>query len=84
MSDDNRANDNDADGQADEDRLPWLEAVEEDGDGDGGGTAGTSGHDSGSAREIPVYTPPSVPLVEAVTMRAVIHGAHRPPFDTRV
>ena len=35
MSDDNRANDNDADGQADEDRLPWLEAVEEDGDGDG-------------------------------------------------
>lgn len=34
MSDDNRANDNDA-GTADEDRLPWLEAVEEDGDGDG-------------------------------------------------
>jgi len=35
MSDDNRANDNDAGGTADEDRLPWLEAVEEDGDGDG-------------------------------------------------
>ena len=36
MSDDNRANDNDsAAGPADEDRLPWLEAVEEDGDGGG-------------------------------------------------
>ena len=35
MSDDNRANDNDTGGTADEDRLPWLEAVEEDGDGDG-------------------------------------------------
>src|SRR5207253_7450286 len=35
MSDDNRANDNDSGGTADEDRLPWLEAVEEDGDGDG-------------------------------------------------
>ena len=35
MSDDNRANDNDAGAPADEDRLPWLEAVEEDGDGDG-------------------------------------------------
>jgi hypothetical protein len=34
MSDDNRANDNDT-GAADEDRLPWLEAVEEDGEGDG-------------------------------------------------
>ncbi len=32
MSDDNRANDNDS---ADEDRLPWLEAVEEDSDGGG-------------------------------------------------
>jgi hypothetical protein len=36
MSDDNRANDNDsAADPADEDRLPWLEAVEEDGDGGG-------------------------------------------------
>jgi hypothetical protein len=35
MSDDNRANDNDAGGPADEDRLPWLEAVEEDGDREG-------------------------------------------------
>ncbi|HTU10365.1 MAG TPA: SPOR domain-containing protein [Allosphingosinicella sp.] len=33
MSDDNRANDNDREtAPADEDRLPWLEAVEEDGD----------------------------------------------------
>jgi hypothetical protein len=36
MSDDNRANDNDAGAApADEDRLPWLEAVEEDGGGGG-------------------------------------------------
>ena len=36
MSDDNRANDNDSAAEpADEDRLPWLEAVEEDGDGGG-------------------------------------------------
>jgi hypothetical protein len=35
MSDDNRANDNDSGGPADEDRLPWLEAVEEDGESDG-------------------------------------------------
>lgn len=34
MSDD-RANDNDSGSTADEDRLPWLEAVEEDGDGEG-------------------------------------------------
>jgi hypothetical protein len=35
MSDDNRANDNDTGGPADEDRLPWLEAVEEDGEREG-------------------------------------------------
>jgi hypothetical protein len=35
MSDDNRANDNDSGGPADEDRLPWLEAVEEDDEGGG-------------------------------------------------
>jgi hypothetical protein len=36
MSDDNRANDNDRGIEpADEDRLPWLEAVEEDGDSGG-------------------------------------------------
>lgn len=35
MSDDNRANDNDSGATADEDRLPWLEAVEEDDDGEG-------------------------------------------------
>lgn len=35
MSDDNRANDNDSAAPADEDRLPWLEAVEEDDSGGG-------------------------------------------------
>ena len=36
MSDDNRANDNDGEIElADEDRLPWLEAVEEDSEGGG-------------------------------------------------
>ena len=36
MSDDSRANDNEGEIElSDEDRLPWLEAVEEDGGGDG-------------------------------------------------